>query len=902
MIKNKNDKLMITKLLCEYNDEPICIDTQNPIFSWIVSSKVRNNYQTAYQIIVSKDSENIQKDIGDMWDTGKVQSTTTVNIEYKGQQLESCTRYYWKVRIWDSEGNITSYSKTGVFETVFLNGDEIKAEWLVAPKFPMGVSSPMFRKEFKISSKVIRARAYVSGLGYYELRINGKKVGKNLLDPGWTDYKKRILYSTYKVDEYLKDGLNAIGVILGNGWFVSPYGESRGRKPQFIFDIKIEYENGKSESVTSSTDSGWFVSDSPIIFNSIYNGEIYDARLEKEGWDTAEYKIKDNDWRRPLLGEGHNAKLVSQNIEPIKQLEEIKPIKITNPEPGIFVYDIGQNIAGWVRLKVRGKRGTKVSLKFAEMLYENGTINQENLREAKSEDIYILKGNGLEEYEPRFTYHGFRYVQVEGFPGKPGLDNITGKLVASSVERVGKFQCSNELVNKIYNNIIWTLIDNRHSVPTDCPQRNERMGWLNDATTRVEGEIYNFNMVNFYKKWLNDIIDAQGERSGSITDTAPYVGGSRPADPVCSCFVLIPWLLYIHYGDEKVLKDLYISMKRWIDYLLKQSVDNILYYSYYGDWAPPLKYGTKDSIGDGAVSRKTPGELISTGYLYYNAMLFTKIARALHNFEDEEKYKEISKKIKDCFNKKFLNSKTGNYSTGNQACNIFPLFLGIVPDQIKEKLIYNIINDIEENNYHLTTGNQCTKYLIETLTDIGYIDIVYKIVTQKTYPSWGYMISKGATTIWERWEYEIGDGMNSHNHPMQGSISPWFYRGLAGIDFELDKDEQRFFIIKPNLIDSLKFVKASIETVFGKVVSEWKILPNEVLFKIGIPFGIKAKIYLPKFIRNFSNFLIKEGNNIIWEDGKLKNNVIGITNFCEKLNWIVLTTGSGEYIFHFVGL
>jgi len=890
------DCTLVEKPLCEYKAEPICIDTVNPRFSWIISSKIRNNYQTAYQILISKDSENIKKEVGEVWNSGKVQSNRTVNIEYKGYQLESCTKYYWKVRIWDSKGVVTPYSKTSIFETVFLNGFESKAEWLVAPVGLKNIA-PMFRKEFKILSKIRRARAYISGLGYYELSINGKKVGENLLDPGWTDYKKRILYSTYKVDEYLKDGLNVIGIILGNGWFISPHGDSRCGRPQFIFEMKIEYKNGKSEFITSSNYSGWLVSDSPIIFNSIYDGEIYDARLEKEKWNTIEYKIKDNNWSRPLLGEVHNAKLVSQNIEPIKQLKEIKPIKMTNPKSGVFVYDLGQNIAGWVKLKVKGKRGTKVSLKFSEILYDNETINQENLRTAKSEDSYILKGNDVEEYEPRFTYHGFRYVQIEGFPGKPTLDNILGKLVASSVKKVGKFRCSNKLINRIYDNIIWTLIDNRHSVPTDCPQRDERMGWLNDATTRVEGEIYNFNMPNFYKKWLQDIVDAQGERSGSITDTAPYVWGGRPADPVCACFILTPWLLYIHYGDERVLKDLYINMKQWIDYLLSQSVDNILYYSTYGDWAPPTREGVCGSIGDGAVSKITPAELISTGYLYFSLTIVSKIAKALKNFEDEKKYKDISKKIKDSFNEKFLNREKGNYSVGNQACNIFPLFLGIVPEKIKSKLINNIISDIKANDYHLTTGNQCTKYLIETLTDFGYIDIVYKIVTQKTYPSWGYMISKGATTIWERWEYAIGQEMNSHNHPMQGPISPWFYRNLAGIDNAWNKDELIDFIIKPIIVDDLNFVKASTKTIKGTVISYWEKIGNNIIFRIWTPFNTRSKVFLPKLKTNSRKIILKEGDSVIWENSCKVKDIVGVNQISEDEDCMILHIGSGEFWF-----
>jgi len=897
---NRNiNTLKITDLLCEYISEPLGIDTETPRFSWRVQNDCRNNYQTAYQILVSSVKENLTKNKGDMWDSGKIKSSQSVNIKYNGGKLKSDKTYYWKVKIWDSSYNQSIYSSISKFETGLLNQEDWKGEWLTTSR-QFDTRVPIFRKEFTLNKNVIRARIYISGLGYYELTINGKKVGDNVLDPGWTDYSKRILYSTYNVEEFIRKGPNVLGVMLGNGWFVSPYGweDLPGHHPQFILQMNIEYSDGTKESIVSKHDSDWLVSFGPIISNGIYSGEEYDARLEKPGWDTPEYNLSDDkEWFYPLTAEPPGGIMVSQTFEPIKVLKDIKPVNVKEPEKGIFVYDLGQNIAGWCRLKVKGPRGTEVKLKYAEILYENGKVNQENLIRAKATDIYILKGMDIEYYEPRFTYHGFRYIQVEGFPGKPDIDSITGKLVASSVERIGKFECSNELLNNIYNNIIWTLIDNRHSVPTDCPQRDERQGWLNDATTRAEGELYSFDMSRFYPKWLNDIRDAQGINTGSITETAPYIYGARIADPVCSSFVIIPWLIFLHYGDKRVLEENYESIKKWLNYLKSQSRNYILHFGHIGDWVPPKGEAILGSYGNNAISAKTPCEFIATGYYYYDALILSKMAEVLGKREESKKYFYLAKKIKNAFNKKYFNPKTGNYASGNQASNIFALFLDIVPMGYRQKVIENIIYDLEKHNYHLTTGNQCTKYLLEVLTDFGYQDISYKIATQKTYPSWGYMIENGATTIWERWELLTGAGMNSHNHPMLGSISPWFYRGLAGIDSAWNKDCKYLFNIKPHVVEDLKYVKASIKTLIGTVSSNWKLNNDRFLLEVEIPFNSSAKIFLPKLFSGSGNILIKESGEILWDKGTYVKSIEGINNCREETDYIVFEVGCGSYLF-----
>ncbi len=892
--------LVASDLLCEYKINPIGIDTCKPRFSWRVNTEIRGQSQSAYQILVSSTLEDIKNDKGDMLDTGKVESSQNTNVEYSGKRLESGKCYYWKVRIWDRYGNISPYSEIASFEMGLLSLEDWEGEWLTSPSVQLG-RSPLFRKEFIVDKPVKKARAYISGLGYYELRVNGKKVGDYVLDPGWTVYKKRVFYTTYRIEDFLNEGINVIGIILGNGWWGNSYQGFRNR-PQVILQINIEYVDGDTVRVITSKDSGWLVSDGPILENNIYHGEVYDARLEKLGWDTPEYSKKNReelntDWKDPLLADLPGGVMVSQIIEPIKVVREIKPVGVNNPKPNIYVYDLGQNIAGWVRIKVDGQWGDEVKIKYAEILYDDGTVNQENLVGARATDVYILRGDGVETYEPRFTYHGFRYIQIELSSSSMAVEDVVGRVVRSSVECIGDFSCSNELLNQIHRNVVWTESNNLHSVPTDCPQRSERMGWLNDMTVRCEEALYNFNLANFYFKWLKDIKDEQGEETGAITDTAPYVYGNRPADPV-SCYLVVAYSVYTHYDDKRILEEYYESMKKWVNYLVRQSRDYILSYSYFGDWASPIGYSITESIGSGAVSSITPGELISTGYLYYNVKLLSKIAHILQRYSDEKDYKELGEKIKEAFNSKFLDCDRNQYATGSQASNIFPLFLDVVPEENKKQIINNIIRDVlEVHKGHLSTGNQCTKYLLEVLTALGFVDVAYTIATQTTYPSWGYMIKHGATTIWERWEIMTGSGMNSYDHPMNGAIGAWFYKCLAGIIPTEDNPGFGKFIIKPSIPKDLKWVRCSLKTIKGTIVSNWERKDDAFLLEIQVPFNTMAKVYIPKLQFRDKNLKIEEGTKKIFEDHQLLTRENWIMDCKEENEYIILTVGSGSYLF-----
>jgi len=867
-------------LLCEYAVNPMGIDIPHPRFSWELRHSERGRIQHAYQILVATSRENLVKDIGDAWDSGKVKSRRSVNIEYDGDPLESRKTYYWKVRWWDDKGRVSPYSEIATFEMGLLKQSDWKAKWIKGGN--------LLRTKFSINRKVKRARAYICGLGYYELRINGKKVGDRQLDPGWTDYDRLVLYSTYDIADMLKEGENAVGVILGNGRYTQYYSNAT---PKVILQMHIEFSDG-SESIIIS-DEKWKVSKGPIVEDDIYNGEIYDARLEKEGWDTPGYD--DSEWKSAEIAEPSKGRLVSQgSFPPIKAVKTVQPVSISNPKPGVYVYDFGQNFTGWVRLTVKGPRGAEVKIRYAELLHPDGTINTVPNLEAKATDIYILKGKGVEVYEPRFTYHGFRYVEVTGFPGTPNLDSLEGIVVHSAVESVGGFTCSNQLINNIHKNIVWGQLSNLMSIPTDCPQRSERMGWMGDAQLTVEEAIYNFNMAAFYTKWTRDIREAQRE-DGSVPDVVPPYWRRYPADPAWgTACVTIPWYLYLYYGDRRVLEENYKVIKGWVDFLGTKAEGYIVKFSKYGDWCPPGYINSPD----------TPGELVSTWYYYHDAAILSKIASLLGKYDDAEKYKKISEKIKEAFNEKFLEKdqyapirlSVTSPPISSQTSNVLPLFLEMVPEDKKEAVFKNLLdNVITRHDYHVATGIVGTRYLLDTLTKYGRPDVAYRLVSQTTYPSWGYMIREGATTLWERWEYLTGEGMNSHNHIMLGSIDAWFYKALAGINIDPDAPGFERIIIKPHIVGDLKYVSASINTIRGTVSSSWRLEGNSLILEVSIPVNSRGEIHVPDL--GLENPVVTESGKVVWRKGVYVKNSSGVISGRREKGYIVFEIGSGSYSF-----
>ena len=495
-------------------------------------------------------------------------------------------------------------------------------------------------------------------------------------------------------------------------------------------------------------------------------------------------------------------------------------------------------------------------------------------------------------WEPRFTYLGFGYVAVDGFPGEPALDSLQIRVVRTSVEQSGQFECSHELVNRIHKAVVWTENSNLHGVPTDCPQRNERMGWLNDMAARSEELVHNFNVSRFLPKWMNDINDAQDPKTGAISDTAPYHWGSRPADPVSVCYLLDPWLLYQHYGDKRTFEDRYNGMKRWVDYLTSRADDSIVEYTFFGDWAPPIAEGLTGSHGSSAVALNTPGALISTAHYYYAAVLFARIAGILGREGDAAEYKLLAERIYDAFNRHLWDEAKGGYASNNQASNVAALYMRLVPEERKARTLANIVRDVEERGIHLNTGNLCTKYILEVLTENGYGDLAFKLVTQTSYPSWGYMLEHGATTIWERWEQVTGGGMNSHNHPMYASVGAWLYRALAGIQLQPDSIGFSHFAIRPIVPDGLTSAKATLKTVRGPVESAWEATANGLTLNVRIPVGSQAEVRLPK--PTGTSFRLSEGGKALAPSG---DTLPGIADVQEDAQAFIVKVGSGAYQF-----
>jgi len=848
-------------LRCEYLTDPLGVDVRAPRFFWTLDHASRGQSQTAFQVLVSTSPDCAK---GEMWDSGKAVSAETTQVVYRGKPLDSDTSYFWKVRWWDKDGQASPYSTVARIDTGLFDPGEWRGRWIGGAN--------QLRKEFAVDGEVLRARAYICGLGYYELRVNGRKVGANVLDPAWTTYDKRALYVTYDLAPYLKPGANAVGVMLGDGWF---------KKKALLAQIHLEMAGGKK--VVIATDSSWKMKDGPVTSDSIYNGETYDARLETRGWDAPGFK--DAGWKAAQVVDGPKGVLSAQLMPPIRVTDTLVPNKMMNPAPGVYVFDMGQNASGWARLRVSGPRGTAVRLRFAELLYPNGMINQENLRSARAEDVYILKGEGEEVWEPRFTYHGFRFVEVTGFPGVPTLETLRGRVVHSAVKPSGSFACSNPVLNAIQRIVTWGQKTNLHGIPTDCNQRDERMGWMGDAQGTAEEALMNFDMAAFYTNFLRDILDVQDEK-GQITDTVPHVWGSRPADPAWgTAYPLIAWYMYQYYGDRRVLEDHYAALKKYVEFLRSRAVDGLVTYSYYGDWV---------------AVEKTPGSIVSSFYYYYDVKILIDVARALGNKEDAADYGKLAEEIKAAFHRAYFDSKTGGYANNTQTANALALFLELAPKEARGSAWQNLFESLAYgHNSHLMTGIIGTKYLMEVLTRFGHSDLAYDIAAQTTYPSWGYMIENGATTLWELWQKREGPSMNSHNHPMFGSVGSWFYKALAGINPDPEGVGFRKVRLEPQLVRDLAYAAGSVDTLRGQVLCSWKRSAKCVTLEAVIPVGSEAEIVLPKL--NLRNIVVKEGETVVWKDGKFVPGASGILDAVDKDGAIRIKAGSGRFVLELSG-
>jgi alpha-L-rhamnosidase len=872
-------------LRCEYATNPLGIGSIAPRLSWKLSHPERNQQQTAYQIIAAHNAEALREGGEDLvWDSGKVPSSNSVAVEYGGPPLASRERVYWRVRCWDAQDRPGPWSEIAWFEVALLNPEDWKADWIGYPGGWPG-RALYFRRQFDVSKPIDRARLYVTGLGYHELFINGQRLGDAVLDPAYTDISARVMYRVFDIGPQLVTGSNVFAATVGNGWHGSP---------RLLAQIELYFADGTSTCIYTEDWGGWFVTCGPVLENSIYGGETYDAREEKPGWNLPMDGTPPQGpggWTGAMHVPAPGGVLTPQMIEPIRITDELRPRSITTPKPGVYVVDFGQNIAGWVQLRVNGERGTRVVLKFAELLYPDGTVNQENLRVISPTDTYILKGGEEEVWEPRFTYHGFRYVQVEGYPGELTADSITGKVVRSSVEEAGRFTCSNELLNRIQTMVWWTERNNQHGIPTDCPQRNERMGWLNDMVARAEEAFFNFKMPLFMSKWIGDIYDAQDPVSGGVPLTAPraWMAGRVPTEPVSVSYLETSWLLYAHYGDRRTLETYYNGYQKWLQRLSDQAKDYIVDTAWVADWAPPI-----DHVIPGTLLSGAPAALMGTGFYYYGARLLARIAGILGKTEDQKHYETLAAEIGEAFNRHFWDEEAGGYGTNNQSCNCFALWLGLVPEDRKARVLENLVRDIVERGYHLTTGNVCTKYLLEALSANNRTDVALKIATQTTYPSWGYMLENGATTLWERWELYTSHGMNSHNHPMMGSISSWFYKVLAGINITPQTAGFDYFDLHPHIVEGLDYVIAQHHTIRGMVESAWYREGERLILHVTIPVNCFADVTFPVTSRQTR---ILESGTCIWDGEQPQHLVAGVSFLRSGANEVRFRVGSGAYEF-----
>lgn len=908
--KYGESSIMPVNLRCEYLKKPLGVDILSPRFSWTLESSERGEYQTAYQILVASNREKLDENNGDKWDSGKVESDESGYVVYKGKNLSSGETCYWKVRVWDKNDNPSQWSDVATFEMGLLESDDRAGVWIGAKE---DISAPLLRKEFAVDKEIKRARAYISGLGYYEMYINGDKVGRHVLDPGTTYYNNdqpselhaRVLYVTHDITNCLRTGQNAVGVVLGNGWYSSdgkpPGREPYADRPKLLLQMNIEFVDGESVSIVTDTDETgtgdtWKTSSGPTTANDICNGEDYDARLEKPGWKTPEYN--DSDWDKAFLVEPPGGDLTSQMIEPIRVMETIKPIEIMEPEENVYVYDFGQNFTGWTRLCVNGPKGTKVTLKHASRVYDDYRLDARNNHGAEQTDTYILKGEGTEVWEPKFTLHGFRYVEVTGFPGTPTLESLQGRFVRSAVKTSGSFTCSNPLLNQIHHNVCWTFMSSFQSIPQDAAERCERVGWLGDPGFVAEDYIYNFDTASFWAKWLLDIKDSQ-KADGDVPVVSPLHWREPYSEMPAwkSSYPLFAWYVYQYYGDERILERHYDGIKKLVNFLGTMA-ENYILSCGLGDHMEPQVDGSSSFS-----PQHTPASLTSTAYYYYDAWILSQAAEILGKADDTKYYSDLANSIKDAFNREFFDESTNQYATGSQTSNALPLYLSMVPEGREKAVAKNLVDDIIiTHDGHLSTGIIGTNALEQALPEYGWANVFYEIATQTTFPSWGYEVLKGATTIWEAFEYCPWCSLNMK---MFGSVEMFFYKTLAGIS-PVSPGYKRI-AIKPHVIgdllvpvSSVKEVSASVETVRGEVKSSWTRDGNELCLDVTIPPNSQAKVSVLKM--GLESVTITESEKKIWEDGSYTGDVIGITGGIESDKYVTFDVGSGSYSFKLSGM
>jgi len=874
----------VTGLRVEHLTNPLGIDVARPRLSWRITSAERNTVQAAYQLQVTRNERLI-------WDTGRTSGDSSVFVVYAGPDLESRRRYAWRVRVWDAKGRVSPWSAPGWWEVGLLQPSDWAAAWIgtaASPTDSIGGPSPLLRRAFRVSGVVTRARLYATSLGLYEVYLNGTRVGDQLFTPGWTSYHHRVQYQTYDVTKLLKPGDNAAGAVLGDGWYRGQLGfEGRrnvyGRRIGLRLQLEILYQDGRIEHVSS--DSLWKTATGPIQASDIYGGETYDARLERPGWAAAPYD--DSRWRPAVLLDPPAARLVAPEAPPVRRVGELKPIAIRQAPSGETILDLGQNFTGWARLKVRGPggpAGTVITMRFAEVLDRDGNLYVANLRRANQTDRYTLKGGGEEIYEPHFTFHGFRYVGVTGLPARADSGTITGIVVSSDLPRTGSFETSDSLLNRLQQNIVWGQRSNFLDVPTDCPQRDERLGWTGDAQVFAPTAAFNMDVAGFFAKWLADLA-ADQDPSGSLPWVIPDVLGADSANASgtagwSDATVIVPWMMYVAYGDRALLERQYQSMRAWVEFERRRAGPDLIWRPgwQFGDW---LALHSDDPSYPGAT---TSTDFIATAYFAHSTDLVARSARVLGKESDAGRYGKLFQDVKAAFNREFVSSG-GRVGENTQTAYALAIAFDLLPDSLVSAAAERLAASVRSRGMHLTTGFLGTPQLLPVLSATGHLDVAYELLLQRSYPSWLYPITRGATTMWERWDGIRPDstfedaGMNSFNHYAFGAVGDWMYRTIGGIQVDPQAPGGKRVDIAPRPGGGLTHASASLETGYGKVASSWKLDDQRFVLAVSVPPNTMADVTL-------------------WETTPERvSGLAGVREIQRRGPDVVVTVGSGDYQF-----
>ncbi|CAN5529992.1 glycoside hydrolase family 78 protein [soil metagenome] len=877
-------QVKLQSLLTENLTNPIGIDATQPRFSWQLVSDKRNVMQTAYSITVAEGKEVV-------WNSGKVNSDQSVQVPYAGTTLQSNKQYTWKVRVWDNGGKVSAPSESAYFQTALLNPADWKAKWIEAGFQEDAVNRPaiLFRNQFGVNKKIAGATLFITAHGMYEVQLNGKRVGDAYLAPGWTSYNKRLQYQVYDVTNMLTNGDNAIGAIVGNGWYRGylAWNDNKniyGTKLGLLAQINITYTNGETETIT--TGDKWKSAISPIASVEIYNGEMYDARNEKPGWSKAGFDAAA--WQTATIASYDGKNLIATENEPIRKHETFKAAKIITTPAGEKVLDFGQNLVGWVMVKATGKAGDKIIIKHAEVLDKAGNFYTENLRAAKATATYILKGSVTETFEPHFTFYGFRYIKIEDYPGEMNPENFTAVTLYSDMKPTGTFTSSNPLINQLQHNIQWGQRGNFLDVPTDCPQRDERLGWTGDAQAFSRTASFNFGVDNFFSKWLKDVA-ADQQPNGSVPFVVPNVlgPGAGASAGWADVATIIPWNMYLAYGNKKVLETQYPSMKAWVKYMTDSSRNDLWNHGFhFGDWLFYRPFDDND--GRSAVTDKY---LIAQCFYANSVQLLINSAKVLNKADDEVMYKALLQKVKAAFLREYV-TPNGRLISSTQTAYVLALNFDMLPENLRNQAAERLVENVSSYDNHLTTGFLGTPYLCHVLSRYGYVDVAYKLLLQQDYPSWLYPVKMGATTIWERWDGQKPDssfqtpGMNSFNHYAYGAIGDWMYRVMAGLDTYEDGVGYKHIKVQPHIGGGFTNAAATLQTYYGKLSSGWKVENDKILMDVEIPANTIATVYVPSTDAS----AIKENNASI-------ANATGIKIIGNAAGYTQLELGSGTYHF-----